>query len=276
MSWARTTVSTGITSPFTRCRATTITATPVTNMASVESMNGAPRIAPTPTPCDASDPPPVRIAMIGIIVSGKAVPTAASTDPTAPSASSSLRPNHSMPFVNSSAPNRITTNAATRIRRSTSALDDAEDDACRDHREDRDGDEGHVALGAPPVANERRGDTRRRRRDHEDQAEPDETGRLEAQQVREHPGRVQTGAHGPRSTAGPDQENEAHGKEGDRDVRPDGEEAADRSLQADLVGGGRHRRTGRAGERSPVIPSLVAASARQCRGGSPRTARGGS
>ena len=30
------------------------TATPVTNMASVESMNGAPRIAPTPTSCDAS------------------------------------------------------------------------------------------------------------------------------------------------------------------------------------------------------------------------------
>ena len=42
--------------------------------------------------------------MIGIIVSGSAVPTAASTDPTAPSASSSLRPNHSMPLVNSSAP----------------------------------------------------------------------------------------------------------------------------------------------------------------------------
>ncbi len=50
------------------------TATPVTNIASVESMNGAPRIAPTPTPCDASEPPPKRIAMIGIIVSGSAVP----------------------------------------------------------------------------------------------------------------------------------------------------------------------------------------------------------
>ena len=45
--------------------------------------------------------------MIGIIVSGSAVPTAASTEPTAPSASSSLRPNHSMPFVNSSAPSRM-------------------------------------------------------------------------------------------------------------------------------------------------------------------------
>ena len=61
--------------------------------------------------------------MIGIIVSGRAVPTAASTDPTAPSASSSFRPNHSMPFVNSSAPARMTRKATTRIRMSTSALE---------------------------------------------------------------------------------------------------------------------------------------------------------
>ena len=45
--------------------------------------------------------------MIGIIVSGRAVPTAARTEPTAPSASSSFRPNHSMPFVKSSAPSRM-------------------------------------------------------------------------------------------------------------------------------------------------------------------------
>ena len=90
---------------------------PVTNMASVESMNGAPRIAPTPTSFDDS-PVANRIAMIGIIVSGRAVPTAASTDPTAPSASSSLRPNHSMPLVNSSAPMRMTTKAMTRMRMS--------------------------------------------------------------------------------------------------------------------------------------------------------------
>ena len=55
--------------------------------------------------------------MIGIIVSGSAVPTAARTDPTAPSASSSLRPNHSMPFVNSSAPSRITTKATDQDER---------------------------------------------------------------------------------------------------------------------------------------------------------------
>ena len=57
---------------------------PVTNMASVASMNGAPRIAPTPTSCE---PAPVAntMAMIGMSVSGSAVPTAASTEPTAPS-----------------------------------------------------------------------------------------------------------------------------------------------------------------------------------------------
>ena len=86
-------------------------------MASVESMNGAPRIAPTPTECDVA-PPANRIAMIGIIVSGSAVPTAARTEPTAPSASSSFRPNHSMPFVKSSAPIRITMSARTRTRMS--------------------------------------------------------------------------------------------------------------------------------------------------------------
>ena len=110
MSCASTLVETGITMPLWRRLRVAITATPVTNIASVESMNGAPRIAPIPTACEAS-PVPNRIAMIGIMVSGSAVPTAASTEPTAPSASWSLCPNHSMPFVNSSAPIRITTNA---------------------------------------------------------------------------------------------------------------------------------------------------------------------
>ncbi len=41
-------MSTAITSDAMRRRATNRTATPVTNMASVESMNGAPRIAPMP------------------------------------------------------------------------------------------------------------------------------------------------------------------------------------------------------------------------------------
>ena len=108
-------MSTCMTSPVGRCRATYRTATPVTNIASVASMNGAPRMAPTPIACDASDPPPARIAMIGINVSGSAVPTAASTDPTAPSASPSFRPNHSMPLVNSSAPSRMMRSATMRM-----------------------------------------------------------------------------------------------------------------------------------------------------------------
>ena len=115
MSWTRTPVSTSIRVSVARRLRNAITPTPVTNIASVESMNGAPRIAPTPTSWAASLPLPKMIAMTGIIVSGSAVPTAASTDPTAPWARFSLRPNHSMPLVNSSAPSRITRNAMTRI-----------------------------------------------------------------------------------------------------------------------------------------------------------------
>ena len=108
-------MSTSMVSPPERRRAAHRIAIPVTNMASVESMNGAPRIAPTPTSWDDA-PVANRIAMIGIIVSGSAVPTAARTEPTAPSASPILRPNHSMLLVNSSAPIRITTKARTRTR----------------------------------------------------------------------------------------------------------------------------------------------------------------
>ena len=68
MSCTSTVVSTTIRVPVGRRALNATTPTPVTNIASVDSMNGAPRIAPTPTPCDDSDPPPVRIAMIGIIV----------------------------------------------------------------------------------------------------------------------------------------------------------------------------------------------------------------
>ena len=90
---------------------------PDTNIASVDSMKGAPRIAPMPISLLES-PLAMRIATMGIIVSGSAVPTAASTEPTAPSASWSLCPTHSMPFVKSSAPARMRTKAATRIGRS--------------------------------------------------------------------------------------------------------------------------------------------------------------
>ena len=117
MSWLSTLGSTTMSSRLARLLRYSSTAAPVTNMASVESMNGAPRMAPTPTSLDAC-PLEKTIAMTGIIVSGRAVPTAARTDPIAPSASSSLWPNHSMPLVNSSAPRRITVNETIRTTRS--------------------------------------------------------------------------------------------------------------------------------------------------------------
>ena len=139
-------MSTCILSPFGRRRGHARTATPVTNIASVESMNGAPRIAPTPIARADAAAGANRIAMIGIIVSGSAVPTAASTDPTAPSASSSFRPNHSMPLVNSSAPARMTTNATTRISMSISGLTaEARTTPTRDHHEHADGDRAPCA-----------------------------------------------------------------------------------------------------------------------------------
>src|SRR3954449_6195738 len=130
-----------------------MTPMPVTNIARVESMNGAPRIAPTPTAWLSSAPPPKAIAMIGIIVSGNAVPTAASTEPTAPCARSSFRPNHSMPLVNSSAPTRITTNATTSTSASTSALQGrggGDGDEHDDEHEERDHGETPVAGGGEP------------------------------------------------------------------------------------------------------------------------------
>ena len=86
--------------------------------------------------------------MIGIIVSGRAVPTAARTEPTAPSASSSLWPNHSMPFVNSSAPMRITRKARRgwRCPMVDQAPAEPTTTADGDDHEDRRRDEGHRPL----------------------------------------------------------------------------------------------------------------------------------
>src|SRR6266508_2726309 len=97
------------------------TATPVTNIAAVESRNGAPRMAPMPTSSDACVPTKM-IAMIGIIVSGIAVPTAASTLPTMPSPRPRRSPSHSTPFVNSSAPARLTRNDTASSARSISSV----------------------------------------------------------------------------------------------------------------------------------------------------------
>src|SRR5688572_16033413 len=74
--------------------------------------------------------PTKMIAMIGIIVSGIAVPTAARTLPTMPSPRPIFWPSHSMPFVNSSAPARMTMNETTRSARSRTRLTES----CRHRR----------------------------------------------------------------------------------------------------------------------------------------------
>src|SRR2546430_467215 len=79
-------------------------------------MNGAPRIAPIPMSSPAVCPD--RSATIGSSVSGNAVPTAARTDPTTPSERPNASPIHSTPFVNSSAPPRITRSERERTTQS--------------------------------------------------------------------------------------------------------------------------------------------------------------
>src|SRR5215211_3002727 len=86
-------------------------ATPTTAIAMVARGNGAPMIAPIATSSPPSAPP--TIATIGISVSGIAVPTAAKRLPVAPSPSPSRCPDHSIAFVNRSAPERITAKLAS-------------------------------------------------------------------------------------------------------------------------------------------------------------------
>ena len=86
-------------------------------MASVVSMRGAPRMAPTPISFPASFP--TSTAISGRTVSGRAVPIAARTLPTTPSDSPKRSPTHSMPFVNSRAPPRITAKLTTSPSQST-------------------------------------------------------------------------------------------------------------------------------------------------------------
>src|SRR5215212_4487464 len=91
--------------------------TPTTNMARVASMNGAPSIAPIPMRAPSSDPLPVRtgprMATTAIMLSGKAVPTAASRLPTAPWRIPRRPPRISIAFVKKAAPKRIATSATT-------------------------------------------------------------------------------------------------------------------------------------------------------------------
>ena len=127
-------------------------------------------------------PPPVDLAIErrngdfvrSLIVSGIAVPTAARTEPTAPSASSSLWPNHSIPFVKSSAPARMTTNAkASRTRSISGGRSEADHDAQGQHEEDRQRDRGHPALAIGHISYEGADDTecRARHEHHQPQRE---------------------------------------------------------------------------------------------------------
>src|SRR5690242_19209438 len=168
--------------------------------------------------------------MIGIIVSGSAVPTAASTDPTAPSASSSFRPNHSMLFVNSSATRRMTTNAATRMRMSTSALElerDRRQNAEEDDDKDQDRDEGHARLATALIPHQRRGDPRRRCRENDDEPEPQESGRPERHEVSRERADVERWTTRERSDAVRQHQREPDREERDRGIRPGRQQPAD-------------------------------------------------
>ena len=123
--------------------------------------------------------------MIGIIVSGRAVPTAASTEPTAPSASSSLRPNHSMPLVNSSAPSEDDdegddedeqVHAQTPVKVAVTIAD-------RDDDEDADRDADHRPFAGTTVPEAGDDDTDDGGRQHDEQAEPEEPVRSQGQDV---------------------------------------------------------------------------------------------
>ena len=85
----------------------------MTSMASVPSTNGAPMIAPIAICTASSLPPPLSSATTGMTDSGSAVPTAASSAPTAPWPRSSRWPSHSTAFVKPIAPPTISTKAAS-------------------------------------------------------------------------------------------------------------------------------------------------------------------
>ncbi len=99
-----------------RRRRNAMAAMPMTNSAMVESIRGAPTIAPRPTAVwAAAESRPVSRATAGINVSGKAVPTAARTLPTAASAICNRWPAHSTPLVKSSEPTRMIAKLRARI-----------------------------------------------------------------------------------------------------------------------------------------------------------------
>ena len=91
-------------------------------MASVPSTNGAPMIAPIAISTDSSSPPPLISATTGMTDSGSAVPTAASSAPTAPWPRLSRCPSHSTALVKPTAPPTISTKAASSSRATMPSL----------------------------------------------------------------------------------------------------------------------------------------------------------
>ena len=86
-----------------------ITDMPIRNSDRVESMSGAPRIAPMPISWSSSARPvPAKKASSGTMLSGMAVPTAANSEPVTPSEIPSRSPRCSRALVKTSAAIRMT------------------------------------------------------------------------------------------------------------------------------------------------------------------------
>jgi hypothetical protein len=94
-----------------RCRNTDI---PIKNNDKVDSISGAPRMAPTPiSSLTFTFSVPAKMARSGTILSGMAVPTAAKIEPVTPSEILSRSPRCSSAFVKISAAARMTSNITT-------------------------------------------------------------------------------------------------------------------------------------------------------------------
>src|SRR6185312_8374242 len=199
-------------------------------------MNGAPRIAPTPISSECSWPEN-RIATIGIIVSGSAVPTAASTEPTAPSASPSFLPNHSMPLVKSSAPARMTKNETSRISRSIAALacQKPDDHARGDDHQDQQRHRDHAPLAAAPEADRGAHHPEGRRRTDAEDAQPEEARRPRGKDVRQELVDLQRRAGGERRDPGREEEDRPDQDQADRGVGPDLEDPRQGRLEVGIA-----------------------------------------
>ena len=92
---------------------------------SVESMSGAPRIAPTPISwLTSTESVPANRASNGTMLSGMAVPTAANSDPVTPSEIRSRSPRCSRALVKTSAATRMRASIAQRCKAIVNSMRD--------------------------------------------------------------------------------------------------------------------------------------------------------